>query len=218
MPGFRSTISVFPSGWDACWRPNRGRGRAFPMRVHRITASVWLRIEERFRWSAHRSSRSSCKAGAPPTELRPVFSKHQPSSSRPLPQLITQLNLRARRRRDEKRRHGQVLALLQMQRRESRDLPSLGAPQVSHPDGARSMPRRFELPWSEDVGRAARDSSLFDMTEEEDRSRISTSQESRATRLDSRRSASSRGRLRATRWPPSISSAQIDRRSRATCR
>jgi hypothetical protein len=49
MPGFRSTISVFPSGWLACWRPNRGRGRAFPMRVHRITASVSLRLEERFR-------------------------------------------------------------------------------------------------------------------------------------------------------------------------
>jgi hypothetical protein len=39
--------------------------------MQRITSAVSLRIEERFRWSAHRSSRSSCKTGALPTELRP---------------------------------------------------------------------------------------------------------------------------------------------------
>ena len=37
----------------------------------RITSSVSLAPEEGFRWSAHRSSRSSCKTGALPAELRP---------------------------------------------------------------------------------------------------------------------------------------------------
>ena len=47
--------------------------------MQRITSSISLRIEERFRWSAHRSSRSSCKTGALPTELRPrvYLRKHQ---------------------------------------------------------------------------------------------------------------------------------------------
>jgi hypothetical protein len=53
-------------------------------------SSVSLRTEERFRWSAHRSSRSSCKAGALPTELRPgvYLTNTEASSSTPILQLI----------------------------------------------------------------------------------------------------------------------------------
>jgi hypothetical protein len=44
------------------------------VRIEKITLAASLASTERFRWSAHRSSRSSCKAGALPTELRPLVS------------------------------------------------------------------------------------------------------------------------------------------------